>query len=86
MKTLVFEQRQGGHYFNYLECLIPPLADFCGEVVVAVTVRAASTEPFARQLGPVVTVVRLPRVRIDTGVSSPQGNGETTLGFVASWA
>ena len=31
MKTLLFEQWQGGHYFNYLECLIPRLAEFSHE-------------------------------------------------------
>ena len=72
MKTLLFEQWQGGHYFNYLECLIPTLAEFCEEVVVAVTERAASSELFARQLAP---LARLGNVRFDTDVPFPQGSG-----------
>lgn len=39
MKVLVFEQWHGGHYDNYLECLLPRLAETAGEVVVAVTPR-----------------------------------------------
>jgi len=72
VKTLLFEQWQGGHYFNYLECLIPTLAEFCDEVVVAVTERAASSELFARQLAPLAW---LGNVRFDTEVPFPQGSG-----------
>lgn len=39
MKVLVFEQWHGGHYDNYLECLLPSLAKMAEEVVVAVTPR-----------------------------------------------
>ena len=35
MRTLIFEQWQGGHYFNYLECLVPRVAAISGEVIVA---------------------------------------------------
>ena len=72
MKILLFEQWQGGHYFNYLERLIPTLAEFAGEVVAAVTERAASSELFARQLGP---LARLANVRFDTTVPFPGGHG-----------
>ena len=72
MKTLLFEQWQGGHYFNYLECLIPALAEFSGEVVAAVTERAAASELFARQLAP---LTRLANVRFDPTVPFPEGSG-----------
>lgn len=72
MKTLLFEQWQGGHYFNYLEYLIPALAEFSGEVVAAVTERAASSELFARQLAPLAA---LANVRFDTSVPFPEGRG-----------
>lgn len=50
MNVLVFEQWQGGHYDNYLECLLPALARLAETVVVAVTPRflAAPQSP-ARQ-------------------------------------
>jgi glycosyltransferase involved in cell wall biosynthesis len=72
VKTLLFEQWQGGHYFNYLECLIPALAEFSGEVVAAVTERAAASELFARQLAP---LTRLANVRFDPTVPFPAGSG-----------
>jgi len=72
VKTLLFEQWQGGHYFNYLECLIPRLAEFSHEVVAAVTERAASSELFARQLAP---LARLANVRFDSTVPFPDGHG-----------
>ena len=72
MKALLFEQWQGGHYFNYLECLIPALAEFCDEVVAAITERAAASELFARQLAP---LARLPNVRFDPTVPFPEGSG-----------
>jgi len=72
VKALVFEQWQGGHYFNYLECLIPTLAGFCDEVVAAVTARAAASELFGRQLAP---LARLPNVRFDPSVPFPEGGG-----------
>lgn len=52
MKVLVFEQWHGGHYDNYLECLLPRLAGLADEVVVAVTPRfmAAAQSP-AKQAG-----------------------------------
>ena len=68
MRTLVFEQWQGGHYFNYLECLVPRLAELSGEVIVAITDRAASSERFARQLG---HLRNLPNVRFDRQVTVP---------------
>ena len=68
MRTLVFEQWHGGHYFNYLECLVPRLAALSGEVVVAVTKFAAQSELFARQLG---HLRRLPNVRFDEAVPIP---------------
>jgi hypothetical protein len=60
MRVLVFEQWQGGHYFNYLESLIPRLLDLSDEVVVAMTRRAIETDRFKAQLGPIAA---LPRVR-----------------------
>ena len=69
MKALVFEQWQGGHYFNYLECLVPRLASFCDEVVMAVTESAATSAVFAEKLG---KVAALPGVRIDCGVAIPR--------------
>jgi glycosyltransferase involved in cell wall biosynthesis len=50
MKVLVFEQWHGGHYDNYLACLLPQLATLAEEVVVAVTPRfMASPQSPARQ-------------------------------------
>jgi glycosyltransferase involved in cell wall biosynthesis len=69
MRTLVFEQWHGGHYFNYLECLVPRLAALSGDVVVAITRLAARSELFARKLG---HVRELPNVRIDDEVGIPQ--------------
>jgi hypothetical protein len=60
MRVLVFEQWQGGHYFNYLESLVPRLLDLSDEVVVAMTQRAIDTDRFKTQLG---TIAKLPRVR-----------------------
>ena len=76
MKALVFEQWQGGHYFNYLECLVPRLAAFCDEVVVAMTKNAASSVAFQEKLGKVAT---LPNVRLDCEVQIPQER--SSLGF-----
>jgi hypothetical protein len=70
MRALVFEQWQGGHYFNYLECLVPRLASICDEVVVAVTALAAGSPRFAEQLG---HLEALPNVRFDRGVPIPDG-------------
>ena len=36
MKALVFEQWNGGHYTNYLQCLVPEVARVSDEVVLAV--------------------------------------------------
>lgn len=69
MKTLVFEQWQGGHYFNYLECLVPKLAELSDEVVVAITATAASSEAFARKLG---HLRQLSNVYFDTAATVPQ--------------
>jgi hypothetical protein len=60
MKVLVFEQWQGGHYFNYLEALVPRLLDLADEVVVTMTRRAIETDRFKTQLG---AIAALPRVR-----------------------
>ena len=68
MRALVFEQWQGGHYFNYLEYLVPRLAGICDEVVVAVSDVAAASALFERQLGMLRT---LPNVRIDDATPIP---------------
>ena len=68
MRALVFEQWQGGHYFNYLECLVPRLAQVCDEVVVAVTGLAAQSTRFTEQLG---HLEALPNVRFDREVRVP---------------
>ncbi len=41
MKVLLFEQFHGGHYFNYLNCLIPAIRPLCDELVVATTATAS---------------------------------------------
>jgi len=69
MRALVFEQWQGGHYFNYLECLVPRLASFCDEVVVAITGSAAKSPRFAEQLAPLTA---LPNVRFDCETAVPK--------------
>jgi len=76
MKALVFEQWQGGHYFNYLACLVPRLAALCDEVVVAITESAHSAPLFDTQLGHLRT---LGNVRFDLGVVLPRpGNPVAT--------
>lgn len=69
MRVLVFEQWNGGHYFNYIECLVPRLAQIASEVVVAITEAASRTPLFAEQLAPLQA---LPNVRFDTSVPLPQ--------------
>ena len=76
MRALVFEQWAGGHFFNYLECLVPRLAAFCSEVRVAVTRAAVSSELFARQLG---HLHALPNVQFDGEVPIPRAGGR--LGY-----
>src|SRR6187402_2370685 len=69
MRALVFEQWRGGHYFNYLECLVPRLASVCDEVVVAITGLAAASPRFAEQLG---HLEALANVRFDREVRVPE--------------
>ena len=69
MRVLVFEQWQGGHYFNYLECLVPRLAQVASEVVVAITDEAYRSALFSHQLAP---LERLPNVRFDAQVPLPR--------------
>ncbi|MES2992937.1 MAG: glycosyltransferase [Pseudomonadota bacterium] len=69
MRILVFEQWHGGHYFNYLECLVPRLAQIADEVIVAITETAYRSPLFADQLGPLETLVN---VRFDASVSLPR--------------
>jgi glycosyltransferase involved in cell wall biosynthesis len=78
MKTLVFEQWQGGHYFNYLECLVPKLASISNEVVVAITGTAAASPLFARQLG---HLPALPNVRFDLNPTIPRGDTALAVRF-----
>lgn len=52
MRVQVFEQWQGGHYFNYLRHLLPPLSALADEVVVSITKEAAGCAEFETQLGP----------------------------------
>ncbi len=67
MRVLVFEQWQGGHYFNYLEALVPRLTALADEVVVAITRQAMESDRFKAQLGAIAT---LPRVRFQASVPS----------------
>lgn len=69
MRVLVFEQWQGGHYFNYLECLVPRLAQIADEVVVAITDAAYCSTLFAQQLGPLEAYAN---VRFDARVPLPR--------------
>ena len=65
MKTLVFEQWHGGHYTNYLHCLLPAVAQLSDEVVVAVnaTMRTAlSDSPAVASLRNVTFAPVLPPV------------------------
>jgi glycosyltransferase involved in cell wall biosynthesis len=68
MRILLFEQWQGGHYFNYIEHLVPGLAAIADEVIVALTDVAASSERFKTQLAPLFA---LPNVRLDRQVQVP---------------
>lgn len=66
MRVLVFEQWRGGHYDNYLECLIPRLLELVDEVVLAV--------PRTRIVGghvdsPLAAIAQMPRVRLLADVS-----------------
>jgi len=67
MRVLVFEQWQGGHYFNYLELLVPRLAELADDVIVSMTSRALQSDRFKAQLGAIAT---LPGVQFDGGVSA----------------
>jgi glycosyltransferase involved in cell wall biosynthesis len=51
MRVLVFEQWRGGHYFDYLECLLPRLSELASEVVVTLTKRALESEEFETKVG-----------------------------------
>ena len=46
MRLLVYEQWEGGHYYNYLEHIIPKAASIADRVIVCVTARAYSTNFF----------------------------------------
>lgn len=73
MRVLVFEQWQGGHYFNYLESLVPRLAQTADEVVIAITDSAYRSQGFAVQLN---KLKALPNVSFDTQVPVP---GRTSI-------
>jgi len=49
MKVLIYEQWQGGHYYNYLEYLIPKVAELVDEVIVTTTKTAFETERFQKK-------------------------------------
>jgi glycosyltransferase involved in cell wall biosynthesis len=66
MRVQVFEQWRGGHYFNYLESLVPRLAAMADEVVVTMTRLAIESEAFRTQLGP---LTRLPNVQFQDSVA-----------------
>lgn len=51
MRVQVFEQWRGGHYFNYLEALLPLLSELADEVVVSLTPLAARSPDFEAKLG-----------------------------------
>lgn len=51
MRVLVFEQWHGGHYFNYLELLLPRLSELADEVAVTITARALHSHEFVAKLG-----------------------------------
>lgn len=36
MKVLLYEQWHGGHYANYMDCLVPAIAPLCDRLVIAV--------------------------------------------------
>jgi glycosyltransferase involved in cell wall biosynthesis len=37
VKVLLYEQWYGGHYANYMDCLVPAIAPLCDELVIAVS-------------------------------------------------
>ena len=51
MRVLVFEQWRGGHYFDYLKCLLPRLSELASEVVVTLSRRALESEEFEAKIG-----------------------------------
>jgi glycosyltransferase involved in cell wall biosynthesis len=61
MRVLVFEQWRGGHYDNYLECLVPRLHELVDEVVLAVSRARVERENVDSTLA---AMARLPRVRV----------------------
>jgi hypothetical protein len=65
MRVLVFEQWQGGHYFNYLEYLVPRLAELTDDVVVTMTPNAIESDGFKNRLG---AIAKLPGVRFEASV------------------
>lgn len=52
MKVLLYEQWHGGHYANYMDCLVPAIAPLCDRLVIAVGDRmrrsTAATEVWSR--------------------------------------
>lgn len=51
MRVLVYEQWRSGHYFNYLQHLLPRLSELADEVVVAMTAEALVAREFEDRLG-----------------------------------
>lgn len=66
MRVQIFEQWQGGHYFNYLACLIPSLSALADEVVVSLTPRALAAAGSAERLA---ACRAIPNVRFENGVA-----------------
>jgi glycosyltransferase involved in cell wall biosynthesis len=66
MRVLVFEQWCGGHYFNYLRCLLPRLSGLVDEVIVALTREAMRSKDFELTLS---SLQLLPNVRFDDRIN-----------------
>ena len=49
MRLLIYEQWQDGHYYNYLEHIIPKVASIADEVIVCVTAQAYASDLFQRR-------------------------------------
>ena len=69
MRVLVFEQWRGGHYFEYLDYLLPRLSELASEVVIATTKSALQSEGFESK---VAAHTAFRNVRLETSV--PEAN------------
>lgn len=64
MKVLLFEQWDGGHYSNYMNCLVPRVSAICDNLIIAINERMHNSDDARRHWSnlPNVEFVLLPDV------------------------